>query len=94
VASIQLSTGDMLRAARSCRERRSGLRSKAIMESGASRFRRDRDRPHRGTARPNRDAAKGFIFDGFPRTIAQAEALDDSLAEQGLEARRRDRTEG
>jgi len=30
------------------------------------------------------DAKKGFLLDGFPRTISQAEALDDFLNEQGI----------
>jgi len=31
------------------------------------------------------EAAKGVIFDGFPRTIAQAEALDEMLSDEGIE---------
>jgi adenylate kinase len=78
----QLSTGDMLRAAVAAGTP-VGLRAKEIMERGdlvpddvvvgivAERIAQD-------------DARKGFILDGFPRTVGQAEAFDDMLAKKGL----------
>jgi adenylate kinase len=77
----QLSTGDMLRAAIAAGTPL-GLSSKALMDKGAlvpdetvigiiaERY----DQP---------DCATGAVFDGFPRTIPQAEALDQMLAERG-----------
>jgi adenylate kinase len=77
----QLSTGDMLRAAIAAGTEL-GRDAKAIMDRGdlvsddivigiiAERL----DRP---------DAANGAVFDGFPRTIAQAEALDRLLESRG-----------
>ena len=77
----QLSTGDMLRAAIAA-ETPLGLSSKALMDKGelvpdetvigiiAERF----DQP---------DCKNGAVFDGFPRTIPQAQALDKMLAERG-----------
>lgn len=79
---LQLSTGDMLRAATAAGTP-VGQRAKAIMDRGdlvpddvmieiiAERT----DRP---------DTAKGFILDGFPRTVDQAKALDRLLDERGL----------
>ena len=82
----QLSTGDMLRAERDSRSPL-GQRVQAIMDSGqlvsddimidliAARI----DRLDKGPG-----SHKGFILDGFPRTVPQAEALDAMLAKKGL----------
>ncbi len=70
----QISTGDMLRAA--VRDGTPlGLRVKAVMESGAL-VSDDiiMELVAERTAQP--DCAKGYLFDGFPRTIPQAEGLE------------------
>jgi adenylate kinase len=79
---VQLSTGEMLRAAVAAGTP-VGLRAKDIMASGglvpdevvvgviADRIEQN-------------DAKKGFILDGFPRTVPQAEALDDLLRHKHL----------
>ncbi len=78
---VQLSTGDLLRSA-VAQGTEAGRAAKAVMESGALvsdeivlAVLRDR------LAEP--DVASGVILDGFPRTTAQAEALDAMLAGTG-----------
>ena len=77
----QISTGDLLRA-NVARGTELGKIAKPIMESGAlvpddlvTRMLKER------LAEP--DAAGGALFDGYPRTVPQAEALDGLLAEAG-----------
>jgi adenylate kinase len=78
---VQLSTGDMLRAAVAAKTA-VGLKAKAVMDAGdlvsdeivtgilAERL-----------AQP--DVDRGFILDGYPRTVAQAESLDVLLQDMG-----------
>ncbi|MCP3467877.1 MULTISPECIES: adenylate kinase [unclassified Bradyrhizobium] len=78
----QLSTGDMLREAATAGTSL-GLRARHIMDRGelvpdevviavvADRI-------------DHADAANGFVLDGFPRTVPQAEALDRELAARGI----------
>jgi adenylate kinase len=75
---IQLSTGDMLRAARASGSEL-GKRVAAIMDAGSlvsddivNALIEEKLQAHKDVA--------GFIFDGYPRTLAQAKALDDLLA--------------
>ncbi|AOF90677.1 adenylate kinase [Sinorhizobium sp. RAC02] len=78
----QLSTGDMLRAAVAAGTD-VGKRAKAVMDAGqlvsdaiVNEIVSDRV--------DSADCAKGFILDGYPRTVPQAEALDRILAGKGI----------
>ena len=78
---IQLSTGDMLRAARSSGSAL-GNQVAGIMDRGEL-VSDDIAIALIEEALPGAEAAGGAIFDGFPRTVAQAEALDAMLAKRG-----------
>ena len=75
-----VSTGDMLRAAVAA-ETELGLRVKPILESG----RLVPDDLIIDLIRERVAGEEGFVLDGFPRTMAQAEALDEMLREEGRE---------
>ncbi len=77
---VQLSTGDMLRAARSSGTEM-GRRVAEVMDRGEL----VTDEIVIGLIREQLEkGGKGFIFDGFPRTLAQADALGRLLAESGM----------
>jgi adenylate kinase len=77
---VQLSTGDMLRAAVKAGSP-VGLQAKAVMEAGE--LVSDAIVSALIGERLDAGAGSGAIFDGYPRTAAQAEALDLLLAERG-----------
>jgi adenylate kinase len=77
----QLSTGDMLRAAVKA-ETATGKRAKAVMDAGEL----VSDEIVNGIVSEridDPDCSKGFILDGYPRTLAQADAVETMLAGKG-----------
>lgn len=77
---VQLSTGDMLRAART-----SGTEMGKIVADVMDRGQLVTDEIVIGLIREKLEEGSegGFIFDGFPRTLAQADALEALLNESG-----------
>ncbi|WP_333816217.1 adenylate kinase [Tabrizicola sp.] len=77
---VQLSTGDMLRAARTSGTEM-GQKVAAVMDAGQ--LVTDEIVIGLIAEQLEKGAKGGFIFDGFPRTLAQADALGDLLAAKG-----------
>ena len=78
----QLSTGDMLRAAVAAGTE-TGLRAKAVMDAG--KLVSDEVVNSIVSERIDEsDCANGFILDGYPRTLAQADAVEAMLADKGM----------
>lgn len=77
---VQLSTGDMLREARS-----SGTEMGKVVAEVMDKGQLVTDEIVIGLIREKLEtvSAAGFIFDGFPRTLAQADALEDLMSEMG-----------
>ena len=78
---VQLSTGDMLRQVVATGSEL-GQEAKRVMEAGQ--LMPDELMIRLISNRIDQDCSGGFILDGFPRTVRQAEGLDRMLAEKGV----------
>ena len=78
---VQLSTGEMLRQVVATGSEL-GQEAKRVMDAGQ--LMPDALMIQLISERVDQDCGDGFILDGFPRTVRQAECLDQMLAEKGL----------
>ncbi|QEU62567.1 Adk1 [Kluyveromyces lactis] len=80
--ACHLATGDMLRS-QVAKQTPLGIEAKKIMDDGKLVSDEIMINMIKDELTNNQDCKKGFILDGFPRTIPQAEKLDEMLAQQG-----------